>query len=169
MVLGFGVGVGVGLAPFLGKLPIPGFDALLTIFPDSLQPSVIPRSAFLMGMVAVGVQCLYGERLRSTHLRWGFLVAFAVVLAGFVWMLWVYDDLAVRIDIPATGKARTFVVAPVRRPYPACPCPDVWSDEECVRENFDPGRIERCWGSGALRHSRKVLRGGALLLSRVSV
>ncbi|HKV11778.1 MAG TPA: hypothetical protein VJ725_26765 [Thermoanaerobaculia bacterium] len=165
MVLGFGVGIGVGLAPFLGKLPVPGFDALLTVFPESLRPSLIPLSAFLMGLVATGVQFLYGERPRRTYLQAGFIVAFTAVLVGFFWLLMGYDELVVRIDIPAERTARTFVIAPERRPQPTCPCPEAWSDEECIRETLDPGRIERCWGSPALRRSRKVLRTSYLLLT----
>ncbi len=165
LVLGFGVGIGVGLAPFLGKLSVPGFDALLTVFPEELRPTLIPLSAFLMGLVAVGVQFLHGERLRRRHLRLAFLAAFVAVLAGFVWLVAVYDDVAVRIEIPATAAVRTFLIAPQRLAPPVCPCPQWWADEECIRETLDPRRIERCWGSRSLRRSRKTLRSGYLVLT----
>ena len=49
-VVGFGVALGIGLAPFLGK--VAGVDALLNLFPRSLHGSLIPLSAFLMGFIA---------------------------------------------------------------------------------------------------------------------
>lgn len=164
LVLGFGVGIAVGLAPFLGKLQIPGFDALLTLYPNDLRPSLIPLAAFLMGFIAVGVQFLHGERLRRAYLRVAFLVAFAVVFVGFVWLLAIYDERVLRITVPATGESYTFVIAPERR-RAACPCDADWSDKECISEKTDPARVEKCWDGRALRRSRKVLRGGYLLLT----
>lgn len=164
LLLGFGVGVGIGMAPFLGTLRIPLFDALLTLYPNDLRPSLIPLAAFLMGFIAVGVQFLHGERLRRAYLRVAFLVAFALVFAGFVWLLAIYDDRVLRITVPATGESYTFVIAPERR-RAACPCDVDWSDKECLSESTDPARVEKCWDSRALRRSRKVLRGGYLLLT----
>lgn len=164
LVLGFGVSVAVGLAPFLGKLSIPGFDALLTVFPEELHYSLIPLSSFLMGLVAAGVQFLHGERLRDTHLRFAFLFAYAAVFAGFVWLLLVYDERTERIKIPAAQTARTFVIAPEGR-LPKCPCPSHWEDDQCIGETLKAERVSQCWGSKALRRSRKVLRGGYMLLT----
>src|SRR4051812_25046827 len=63
-VLGFGVGVGLGLAPFLGKLGVPGFSALLSLFPEALSAFLIPVSAFLMGMLAAVTQFYSGLALK---------------------------------------------------------------------------------------------------------
>ena len=161
LILGFGVSVAVGLAPFLGKLKIPGFDALLTVFPEELHYSLIPLSSFLMGLVAAGVQFLHGERLRHSHLRLAFVLAFVSVCGGFVWFLTVYDEQVVRIEIPATGTGRTFIISSEGR-QKDCTCPRSWSDERCIRETFNPDRITQCWD---LRKSRKLLRGSYLLLT----
>src|ERR1051325_2256248 len=62
-VLGFGVSVGVGLAPYLGRLNVPLFTPLLSMMPVSLQDTAIPLSAALMGVVAVAIQWHGRERL----------------------------------------------------------------------------------------------------------
>jgi hypothetical protein len=164
-LMGFGVGVTAGVAPFLGLLEVPGFEALLQLFPESLRPSLIPLSAFLMGLVAVGVQFLHHETASRASLRRWFLVAFAAVAAGFVWLAVVYDTLVIRIDIPAADTVFTEVIAPRRLPPPACPCATGVSDEECIREYLHPSRIENCWGNRALRRSKAMLRGAYLLLT----
>lgn len=163
-VMGFGVGVAAGVAPFLGLLEVPGFQALLQLFPESQRATLIPLSAFLMGLVAVGVE-FASRRERSPNLRRWFLLAFAAVAAGFVWLAAVYDTRVIRIDIPAAEKVYTEVIAPERLPPPACPCAAAVSDEECLREYLHPSRVESCWGNRALRRSKLLLRAGYLLLT----
>src|ERR1700749_4631878 len=60
LLLGFGVAVGVGLAPLLGKTGLPGFFTLLSMLPAILRTTAIPLSSFIMGILAVGVQ-FYGR------------------------------------------------------------------------------------------------------------
>ena len=66
-VVGFGVAVGVGLAPFLGK--VPGLDVLARLFPPDLKSTLIPFSAFLMGLIAVAIQYYSAESISRPVLR----------------------------------------------------------------------------------------------------
>src|SRR5437016_3481091 len=71
-LLGFGVSVAIGLAPYLGKVHVPLFSPLLDLIPESLQTTILPLSSALMGIVAVGVQWYGGERLTEQWLRRAF-------------------------------------------------------------------------------------------------
>lgn len=41
-ILGFGVSVAVGLAPYLGRVNVPLFDSLLKLIPTSIHDTVFP-------------------------------------------------------------------------------------------------------------------------------
>src|SRR3954462_36217 len=81
-VVGFGVGVGIGCAPLLGKLHVPGFEAMLTLFPAGLQATLIPFSGFVMGCVSVVVQ-FYSDQGQSKIFwrRWFTRVVLIEVIA----------------------------------------------------------------------------------------
>ena len=61
-IIGFGVGVAVGLAPYLGILNVPFFKPLLSLIPEAVRGTAIPLSAALMGIVAVVIQSYGSER-----------------------------------------------------------------------------------------------------------
>src|SRR5882724_5196164 len=61
-MVGFGVSVAVGLAPYLGTLHVPLFSSLLDLIPEPIRGTVIPLSAALMGVVAVIVEWYGWER-----------------------------------------------------------------------------------------------------------
>jgi hypothetical protein len=164
-VLGFAVGVGVGVAPFLGKFPVPGFEALLGLFPETLQRSMIPLSAFLMGLVAVAVQFYSGEALTRPQLRQRFFWSVATLLVGLMLMIVLYTLLVVRV--PIEGGARSVPVVLAWSRSAACiGCPPAMSDGECiVRLSLNPKAIESCWGTRPLALSRLALTLGYLVLT----
>lgn len=161
-VVGFGVGVAVGLAPFLGVLRVPGFEALVSLFPLDLRATVIPLSAFLMGVVAVAVQFFAGERIARTALRRRFRRGLVALLIGFLLLIVLYSLFVVRVAVD--GGERSVAVAVGWARLPACGCTAV-GDADCVRAlSLAPAAVESCWGSRQLR----LVRLG-LILSYLTV
>ena len=68
-VLGFSVGVAVGLAPFLGEFDTPGFTPLLSLFPPTLKSVLLPTSAFLMGTIGAVSQFYSGLPIKINSLK----------------------------------------------------------------------------------------------------
>lgn len=153
--VGFGVAVGVGLAPLLGKFR----DLLL---PLSLQETpLIPVSAFLMGAIAMGVQFYAGERLGRALIRRRFWWT-ALVLVASLLLLFLFSDLwVVRLSSADGQLLPPLLVGPSR--VAGC-CPGVSSNKACLAGiSPDPEAIEACWGR-SLRVS-----GLALSLSYLTV
>lgn len=161
-VLGFAVGVAVGLAPFLGILDVPLFAPLLSMFPDSLRLTAVPLSSFVMGLVAVGVQFAAGEEVSRRWLRRTFLFTFVAILLGVVMLAILYTEL-VRVvpDVAAVeGRATVYVplVVGLSRPYPPlsdCECGPRQNDIDCI-EKLGFANVDKCWG-------RQVARSGLAL------
>lgn len=153
-VVGFGVAVGVGLAPFLGM--VPGLNALLSLFPEELRSSLIPFSAFLMGIVAVAIQFYSGETLPRALLRKRFRASLIALLIGLIALITLYTFLIVPYPI-LHGETTSPIVISFSRTS-TCLCPRSMSDLRCLQE-ITPSRskIEDCWGSGAIQRSRLLL------------
>ena len=150
-VLGFTVGVAVGLAPFLGVLDVPLFAPLLSMFPHKLRPTAVPLSSFLMGVVAVGVQFAAGETVSRRWLRRTFARTFVAILAGVVVLTVLYAAVVRTVPTErATGDGKVYVplVVGLSRPLPApadCLCEPTLSDARCIEViGFD--HVEACWG-----------------------
>lgn len=161
-LLGFGVSVAVGLAPYLGKLEIPLFEPLLNVLPPSEHGVAIPLSAAIMGALAVAVQWFAGDEPSRGSLRRKFvgtLFGFSLTVALF----FVVDVFTV-IRLPVAGD-RTAVLL-VGLGEPRCQECASLSPAECVRSiSFEPSRIERCWGSTGLRVARLSLVGAYLAVT----
>jgi hypothetical protein len=145
--VGFGVAVGVGLAPLLGK--VPGVDALTQLLPASLQgPPLIPITAFLMGVIAVAVQFYAGEKLGRTLIRRRFKVTALVLLASLV-LLFLFSKLwVVRLTLGDGVQAPPLLVGAWK---PAGCCDGIQSTSRCLEElSLDPAAIESCWGRALL-------------------
>lgn len=155
-VAGFGVSVGVGLAPLLGRLDVPLFEPLLRLYPPGLQNTLIPLSSFLMGVIALALQFYAGYRQTKTWRRrmftrvlWGLVLAFLLLCCG-------YFFLVVTIPVPAVDDSASFVIGYARAE--TCPCPPELSDAECIKAlSFDPSRIQTCWGDSRVRASHLLL------------
>lgn len=163
-IAGFGVGVGLGLAPFLGTVEVPGFAALLSLFPRDLQGTLIPLSAFLMGLVAMGVQFYAGERIARTALRRRFRRSLLALLAGLVLFVGLHTLLVRRLATDGGAGSVTVTIGWQR--LPSCGCPPALSDAECVKSlSADPAAIESCWGSRQLGVARLGLTLAYLVLT----
>jgi hypothetical protein len=148
-VLGFGVGVAVGLSVYLGKLDLPLFAPLLDLIPASLQNALIPLSSALMGILAVAVQ-FYGYRQWSNkELALYFRRLFAAAVAAVILLLVVHTFTTVTIET-TPGSSVSFVVG-FTRPQRA-PCPAEISDADCIgRLSFELSRISSFWGDRRIK------------------
>lgn len=163
-LVGFGVGVALGLAPFLGTVGVPGFVALADLLPLTLQDRIAALAPVVMGVVAVAVQFGSESRIPRKRLRRRFAVTLSILAAGFV-LLVVLQALVVR-EVGILGGDRTVRYA-VGLDRPAtCVCPPGLSDSECIIEELtlDPARVETCWGTGSVRRSELALTLSFLLV-----
>jgi hypothetical protein len=157
-VLGFGVGIGLGLAPFLGK--VVGIDALLNLYPEEMHASLIPLSAFLMGIVAAAVQYYAGEGISRTHLRLWFRRSLIGLLCGFFLFIILYTALVEQVS-----SRNTPLVIPWSDRLATCGCPPTLSNLQCIKQiTIAPEALASCWGSGPLKWSRLLLSVSYLLV-----
>ncbi len=144
-VAGFGIGVAIGLAPFLGRLDIPLAAPLLHLLPVSLQNMAIPLSGALMGLVAVAVQWYAREKVSKQKLRTMFRRTAAAGIVSFLLLL-VLNTLVV-VPVPYLGgeKSYSFLVGFVRPDRE--PCLAGISNAECInRLSFDAVAVRSFWG-----------------------
>lgn len=161
MVVGFGVGVAVGLAPFLGKVEVPGFQALLTLYPHSLRDPLITLAAFLMGIIAVAVQFYAGERISRSGLRRRFRQGLTVLAVGLVAIIVLWVLFVVRV--PTTGEAFSVIVAGDR--LPTCDCEGL-TDVQCIQGlSAAPEALGTCWGGPAYKGAQLAFIASYLVLT----
>lgn len=155
-ILGFGVSFAIGLAPYLGKLNVPGFTPLLSLMPSTIQGTAIPLSAALMGIVAVAIQWYGGERVTPAWLRKGFKRALIMALLSFLLLTVVHTLVVVRVEILGGRDSVSFVVGFVRPHKP--PCTAEVSDSTCIKLiTFDVSEIEAFWGDSQVRVAKIAL------------
>lgn len=145
-VLSFGVSAGLGLAPFLGNKKVPGFRALLDLFPTQIQDELIPISAFLMGLVALAIHFYSGERVRTASLKRWFKLGFAGMLGLLLALFVIYKIFVVRLEMPAIKRSVAVLVG--WSPLDSCDCRKLRLGKKlCVkRVSVRPEAIEACWG-----------------------
>ncbi len=169
-ILWFGVGVAAGLAPFLGKLPFPGFSALLEIYPEGMKGWLIPLSGFLMGVVAVWIEFLGVKLPSQAFLRRWFQRSLIAVAAAFVALLLLYPYLVTRAAIEDGSRYAAFVTGtdrvPLRPPGSPCDCPEGQSAEECIGDaGLTLGHVRECFGSRRVTVSTQGLAVLYLLMT----
>ena len=169
-VVGFGVGVAVGMAPFLGVLDVPLFAPLLSLFPRSVRIPAIPLSSFLMGLVAVGIQFASGEKVPRRFLRWSFAGTFVALVVGLVVLLNLYTQNVLTVPNVEGADGRTIDVRLVvggerpNRPLPTCRCLPEESDVDCAKGLTFEG-LELCWGRRQVRRAENSLTLAYLFLT----
>jgi hypothetical protein len=152
----FGIGVAVGLSPLLGNADVPGFRALLGLFPIGVATTLIPTSAFLMGLAALGTYAVVLTQNLSRTILARTLGASVVVAALLLAILVIVYGLVVA-QVPYDGGAKVapFVVGTIR--LPNCRCTDS-SDVQCIEElSFKLSAVESCWGTRAVAMNRIAL------------
>jgi hypothetical protein len=162
LVVGFTVGVGVGLAPFLGTVDVPLFQQLADVFPNQGRDRLFALGAFLMGVVAVAIQFYAGERVSGRRVRRLFsrtLVAILVALAILTVLVVMWVE---RVD--TAGGVASFVLAGEREAH--CPCAPEEPKSACLgRLGADPAQIARCWSEETAKWVHLALLASYLLLT----
>jgi hypothetical protein len=158
LVVAFSASVALGLAPYLGKLRVPGFDALLSLIPDDLHSVALPLSAAFMGLIAVWIQWSAGNRPRKTWIQKRFRIMMFIGILGLI-LFWVVNTfVVVRIPIRAEDRVGVYLIG--FRRLPTSPCPPIISDVDCVRQvTPEESQLAKVWGDNQLRISRLALLG----------
>lgn len=164
-VVGFGVAIGIGLAPFLGK--VPGLDVMLDLFPLTMRGTLIPVSAFLMGIVAAAVQFYAGEAFDTALLRRRFRFTLMLLLTSIVLLLAFYTLFVEVVAVEGGTKTVPVIVGSTRlTEAQGCGCPDRYRTQQCIRSlSLNEAAIETCWDSGSIRLRRLLLSLGYLALT----
>ena len=156
----FSVGVVLGMAPFLGVLPIPGFKALLDMYPLFMQSWLIPLASILMGMVAILVEFLGARLPRSPVLRRGFTWTLAVWSAAFLTLLFLYPLWVTRVEVDGGKRSVALVTGnTIVPPQPAgseCECTPGQPAKKCISVLLEES-IEECFGSQRVTFATQIL------------
>lgn len=163
-IVGFGVWFAIGLAPFLGKVRIPGFTAVIEMYPVDLQAWLVPLSGIFMGMIGVTVEFASEAKIgRRTLQRW-FISTVAVFVVSLIVLMFLYlryvarVDQTVRRDDGTIGHVTWAIVTGARRVpaevSPDCPCTAREAAATCVARSLDPTILSACFddtGSATLQ------------------
>ncbi len=155
-LLGFGVSVGIGLAPYLGRVNVPGFTPLLRLLPESEQDVLIPLSSALMGLTAVVVQYYGQTRVSRPWLERAFVRTLGLTVFSFLLLFVVHTFVVVRVDLHG-GKDYVRFVVGFTRPEMK-PCTAEVSDADCIKAvSMSQSAIESFWGDTRIRVARLCL------------
>lgn len=173
-ILGFGVWVAIGLAPFLGKVRVPGFTALLELYPPSLR-WLIPLSGILMGAVALTVEYVGDRHLEESSLDRWFRRGLIVWVASFVLLLALYPFLVTRVEFATAGEpgawdSASFVTGgltvPAHPPGYPCECAAGTPADRCIESiSFNDVNVRTCFGPTRVAFSNLALAAVYLLLT----
>lgn len=155
-ILGFGVWVAAGLAPFLGAYRVPLFSALLELYPSSLRPVLLPLSGFLMGVIALKVETAGTGRLTRKSLDRWLRISEITLAASFLLLVVLYQLLVTRVTYqlhrpPAPSTTEAFVTGtltvPVHQEDSECKCPQGQDAKGCIEKiSFNDSHMETCFG-----------------------
>lgn len=163
LLVGFGVGVGVGSAPFLGTVDVPLFEQLVEVFPNEGRNRLFALGAFAMGVVAVAIQFYAGERSSRRNIRRLFSRTLLAIVVALVTLGVLVVKFVGQIDVGGGGVA-SFVIAGDRPE--GCPCPARLSDQACLSTLIaSPTVIESCWDPDTTENVELALLGSYLLLT----
>jgi hypothetical protein len=144
-VLGFSISVGLGLAPYLGKLEVPGFSPMLSLIPDSLQDTAIPLSSAVMGIVTIWVQWHGSVRPGNARLSIWFMRTLKICTIALFVLIAIELLAVVRLDIPAVNRTVAFAIGPIHPHTPPC---EILGRSECIKYklSLDESHINSYFG-----------------------
>jgi hypothetical protein len=166
-VLGFGVWVAIGLAPFLGRARVPLFTAVIEMYPESLQNWLIPLSGLFMGMIAVVVEFAAGETPARRKITFSFIAAVVVFAGALIWLIDAYGNSVVRVektvmredgnpDVVAMPVVTGTLEVPAGRKQ--CGCEEGIPAAECLTNiTLEPKRVARCFDPKVMAAATKKL------------
>jgi hypothetical protein len=155
-LLALAVTVPLSMAPLLGSLKIPGFQALLSLFPHSLQQTALPLASVAMALVAVSVQFFSRDSFSGRKLTRAFTGLVSLLFVLLLVLAWRHNQSVVRIEVGQEGEHAAYVVAAQRRAD--CPCPANSGDAHCImRIGLDASRLPLCWPERDIRQNGFVL------------
>jgi hypothetical protein len=155
-LLGLTVGVGVGLAPYLGKYDIPLFDSLFKLIPTSLQDVVPIFSAALMSLVAVIIQFYDQRRVAARKLDKAFKLTIVVAVVSLLSLIVIHSLVVVKVPYLGGSASETFLVGFNKPGKP--PCTATMSKAECIqRISLNVGKVEAYWGDGQILIAKLAL------------
>lgn len=161
-ILQFFVATAIGLAPFLGKLSVPGFSALLEIFPLQLQSALLPLSSVLMGVIVVTTDFLIEDgplsRKRSRKIMFS-LVAVAGV--GLLGLLTVHTLAVAQVSFSGGAHKASFMIGFPPHEYAGPDCPKRCvglSSEACIEQylGLEPTLVTTCFGEAKVSSAKLV-------------
>jgi hypothetical protein len=149
-LLALAVTVPLGLAPLLGKLDVPGFTAILSLYPDTLRDTALALATFAMALVAVGVQFFADQAPSAARLRRAFVVLAVGLFVLLVTLAYHHTQHVVKVYVGNAGDSVTSVVGSTR--LPGCSCAPSDGDAWCLRKiGLDPALHPSCWAERDLR------------------
>lgn len=149
----------LALAPLLGNKKVPGFSALIEMYPVEVQDWLIPLSGFFLAMIGVIVELASLDIPSKRKLKRWHIGIVSVFVVSFITLLFVYLWTVVHIDKAITEPNKppdrisiavitgTSVVPP-QRPGSKCGCLAGEPAEECIGDiSLNPVNVRRCFGS----------------------
>ncbi|MGZ5445240.1 MAG: hypothetical protein ACXW5U_25510 [Thermoanaerobaculia bacterium] len=165
-ILGFGVWFVIGMAPFLGAYDVPGFIAVIAMYPVDLREWLIPLSGLMMGMLAVIVDYASDRpRISDAKLHRWFLRTVFMFLAAFIALIAVYLFVVVRVakTLPGNDRVTLAVITgtlevPPQPPGSDCGCRAAQPADQCIADiSLDPANVRACFGSNRVALATLVL------------
>jgi len=164
-MLSFGISVGIGLSPLLGKLNVPGFSSILSLYPANLVDVVIPFAALLMSLPALAVQ-YYGMSTTevSALTKWFgrslfLMILFLITGAGC------YLFLVIRVPVEGGKAYASYAIGWEQRLSSPCVLKDLPLKVCIGREvSFDPGSVEALFPDWQVSLSKLILTVDYLLV-----
>jgi hypothetical protein len=155
-LLGFGVSVGIGLAPLLGRANVPLFNSLLTLMPASLQNRLITLSTMVMSLVAVAVQFYTGVKASNPKLEHQFKRTLLFLVLSISVFIVVNTLVVERVELPK-GRAESFVIGFSRLNIP--PCNPAMSNKQCLKATtLSQEAIAQQWGDRQIKLAELLLQ-----------
>jgi hypothetical protein len=157
-ILRFGVGFTIGLAPFLGNADVPGFTAVIRMYPESLQNWLIPLSGLVMGTIGVVVEFASGRKPGQRKLTAWFTRTIVLFAVSLILLIALYQFLVVRVDktvireggvqpVQVSVITGTLTVPPQWEGSP-CACRPGQPARACLTDiSLNPDHVATCFGA----------------------